>query len=74
MSYHKERRLVLELLETGKITLDQANRLLDLLSMPASISTCEDTQQESLKKIYFEIDADQKNLQLVLDKLNKAFS
>lgn len=74
MSYHKERRLVLELLETGKITLDQANRLLDLLSMPASISTFEDTQQESLKKIYFEIDADQKNLQLVLDKLNKAFS
>ncbi|HAY83587.1 MAG TPA: hypothetical protein DCY42_01315 [Chloroflexi bacterium] len=74
MSYHKERRLVLELLETGKITLDQANRLLDLLSMPASISTCEDTPQESLKKIYFEIDADQKNLQLVLDKLNKAFS
>ena len=34
----------------------------------------EDSQQESLKKIYFEIDADQKNLQLVLDKLNKAFS
>lgn len=74
MSYQQERRFVLDMLETGKISLDQATRLLDLLSLPQSPNVVLDKKHNSPNHIYLEVDADQKDIHLVLDKLNQAFS
>lgn len=74
MSYQKERRFVLDMLETGKIDLDQATRLLDLLSLARGSATKQAPRPQAANKVYLEIDAEQDNLQQVLAKINLAFS
>ena len=74
MSYQEERRFVLDMLEIGKINPDQATRLLDVLSLQPIPINVRGSRRRSPNKVYLEIDADQNNLQLVLDKLNKAVS
>ena len=72
MSYQQERRFVLDMLETGSINLDQATRLLDVLSRQPVSYTLPDTLHRSPNKVTVEIDADQETLQTVLAKLNQA--
>ena len=62
----KERRIVLDLLETGKINSDAASNLLDALDTAAA--------SEPAETVVFEIAADQDNLRSVVEKLNQAFS
>ena len=66
MSNHKERRIVLDLLETGKIKPDDAAQLLDAMQ-DSRPTQAEDT-------VVFEIAADQGTLRQVVEKLNRAFS
>ena len=72
MSYQQERRFVLDMLETGHINLDQATRLLDILSARPVPGTLHDTFRRSANKIVVEIDADQNTLRTVLEKLSQA--
>ena len=74
MSYQQERRFVLDMLETGSINLDQATRLLDILSTQPISSPLPDTLRRSPNKVTVEIDADQETLHTVLEKLNRALS
>ena len=74
MSYQQERRFVLDMLETGSINLDQATRLLDILSTQPISSPLPDTLLRSPNKVTVEIDADQETLHTVLEKLNRALS
>ena len=60
----KERRIVLDLLETGKINSDAASSLLDALDTAAA--------SEPPETVVFEIAADKDNLRTVVEKLNKA--
>jgi L-asparaginase/Glu-tRNA(Gln) amidotransferase subunit D len=62
----KERRIVLDLLETGKINSDAASNLLDALDTAAA--------SEPRETVVFEIAADQDNLRHVVEKLNRAFN
>lgn len=66
MSNHKERRIVLDLLETGKIKPDDAAQLLDAMNDGRPART-DDT-------VIFEIAADQGTLRQVVQKLSRAFS
>ena len=66
MSTQKERRIVLDLLETGKIKPDAAAQLLDAIK-DGRPAPAEDT-------VVFEIAADQGTLRQVVEKLNRAFS
>ncbi len=66
MSTHKERRIVLDLLETGKIKPDDAAQLLDAMS--------DGRQTQADDTVVFEIAADQGTLRQVVEKLNRAFS
>jgi len=66
MSTQKERRIVLDLLETGKIKPDDAAHLLDAMN-DGRPAPAEDT-------VVFEIAADQGTLRQVVEKLNRAFS
>lgn len=59
-----ERRIVLDLLETGKINSEAASYLLDALDTAAA--------SESPETVVFEIAADQDNLRHVVEKLNRA--
>lgn len=70
MSYHKERRYVLNMLENGRIDPREATTLLDALT--ASPPRRRTLRRQSPNKVIFEIDADQENLRSVLDKLNQA--
>ena len=72
MSYQQERRFVLDMLETGNINLDQATRLLDILSIQPVSATLPDTRRRSPNKVTVEIDADRETLETVLAKLNHA--
>ena len=72
MSYQQERRFVLDMLETGNINLDQATRLLDILSIQPISSPLPDILRRSPNKVTVEIDADQETLHTVLEKLNRA--
>ena len=74
MSYQQERRFVLDMLETGSINLDQATRLLDILSTRPLPGTLRHTARRSANKIVVEIEADQNTLKTVLEKLNQAVS
>ena len=66
MSNHKQRRIVLDLLETGKIKPDDAAQLLGAMN-DGRPAPAEDT-------VVFEIAADQGTLRQVVEKLNRAFS
>lgn len=66
MSTQKERRIVLDLLETGKIKPDDAAQLLDAMSGGRQ------TQADDI--VVFEIAADQGTLRQVVEKLNRVFS
>lgn len=67
MSNHKERRIVLDLLETGKIKPDDAAQLLDAMNDGRLKARTDDT-------VIFEIAADQGTLRQVVQKLSRAFS
>ena len=64
MSIDYERRLVLKLLEEGKIGTDDASLLLHALTWDGS-RVFEDT-------VVFEIAADKENLRNIVEKLNQA--
>ena len=66
MSTQKERRIVLDLLETGKIKPDDAAQLLDAMN--------DDRPARTNDTVVFEIAADQGTLRQVVEKLNRAFS
>ena len=74
MSYQQERRFVLDMLETGSINLDQATRLLDILSIQPVSDILPGNFRQSPNKVTVEIDADQETLQTVLARLNQALS
>lgn len=73
MSYQEERRFVLGMLETGQINPAQATQLLDVLSREPLPNLGTESRQPCPDKIYLEIDADQHNLQAVMQKLSQAF-
>jgi len=62
------------MLETGSINLDQATRLLDVLSIQAVSHTPPEPLRRSPRMVTVEIDADRETLQAVLEKLNRALS
>ena len=66
MSYKKERRLVLSMLENGNIDPGEADSLLDALIVRTA------PRRKALDKVIFEIDAEQDNLRRVVEKLNQA--
>ena len=66
MSTQKERRIVLDLLETGKINPGDAAQLLGAMQ--------DSPRQGADDTVVFEIAADQGTLRQVVEKLNRAFS
>jgi hypothetical protein len=72
MSTHTNQRLVLDLLENGKIDTSEAEWLLDTIhdQPPRRAATPYAPDQDG--KIILEIDADQENLQDVVGKLSQA--
>ena len=70
MSYHQEKQTILEMLETGRITPQEAATLLKAL-IPRRRTL---RRSPSPDKVVFEIDASQDNLRSVLKKLSRAMT
>ena len=77
MSNQTDQRLVLDLLETGRIDTSEADWLLDRIGSPSAGQTtarrpATPYQPERGNKVVLEIDADEDNLQMVMQKLSEA--
>jgi len=70
MSYHQEKQTILEMLETGRITPQEAATLLKALTPRRRALR----RSPSPDKVVFEIDASQDNLRSVLKKLSRAMT
>jgi hypothetical protein len=72
MSNQSDQRFVLDLLETGKIDTSEADWLLETLRKQPAGRDIANHRRHRPGKIILEIDADQENLQMVIEKLNQA--
>jgi hypothetical protein len=72
MSTQTDQRLVLDLLETGKIDTSEADWLLDKIGKSIGYRPATPYQPAANNKVILEIDADEDNLQAVMQKLNEA--
>jgi len=72
MQTQTDQRLVLDLLETGKIDTGEADWLLEKIGRPSARRPLTPYPTERSSKVILEIDADEENLQIVIKKLSEA--
>ena len=72
MHAQTDQRLVLDLLENGKIDTSEADWLLERIGKPAAYRPPTPYSPDGDKKVILEINADEENLPFVIQKLSEA--